>query len=67
MKLDPGIHIVKHLVFFGKSGVTAPDRSDRCEPLVGFASGELLDSCIFRPWCWWFVLSLFGVVLLGFV
>jgi hypothetical protein len=22
MKLDPGIHIVKHLVFFGKSGVT---------------------------------------------
>jgi hypothetical protein len=23
MKLDPGIHIVKHLVFFGKSGVTA--------------------------------------------
>jgi hypothetical protein len=24
MKLDPGIHIVKDLVFFGKSGVTAP-------------------------------------------
>jgi hypothetical protein len=22
MKLDPGIHIVKHLVFFGKLGVT---------------------------------------------
>jgi hypothetical protein len=22
MKLDAGIHIVKHLVFFGKSGVT---------------------------------------------
>jgi hypothetical protein len=22
MKLDPGIHIIKHLVFFGKSGVT---------------------------------------------
>jgi hypothetical protein len=22
MKLDPGIHVVKHLVFFGKQGVT---------------------------------------------
>jgi hypothetical protein len=22
-------------------------RSDRCMPLVGFASGELLDSCVF--------------------
>jgi hypothetical protein len=29
MKLDPGIHIVKHLVFFGKSGVT-PDRCGAC-------------------------------------
>jgi hypothetical protein len=26
MKLDPGIHIVKHLVFFGKSGVTIASR-----------------------------------------
>jgi hypothetical protein len=24
MKFDPGIHIVKHLVFFGKIGVTVP-------------------------------------------
>jgi hypothetical protein len=24
MKLDPGIHIGMHLVFFGKSGVTIP-------------------------------------------
>jgi hypothetical protein len=24
MKLDPGIHIVMHLVFFGKTGVTHP-------------------------------------------
>jgi hypothetical protein len=24
----------------------ALDRSDRCESLVGFASGELLDSCV---------------------
>jgi hypothetical protein len=45
----------------------ALDRSDRCEPLVGFASGELLDSCVFGSWCCWSVLGLFGVVLLGFV
>jgi hypothetical protein len=25
----------------------ALDRSDRCKSLVGFASGELLDSCVF--------------------
>jgi hypothetical protein len=24
MKLDPGMHIVMHLVFFGKTGVTSP-------------------------------------------
>jgi hypothetical protein len=24
MKLDPGMHIGMHLVFFGKSGVTPP-------------------------------------------
>jgi hypothetical protein len=37
MKLDPGMHIGMHLVYFGKSGVTlgdfhrkAPHRSDRC-------------------------------------
>jgi hypothetical protein len=24
----------------------ALDRSDRCEPLVGFVSGELLGSCL---------------------
>jgi hypothetical protein len=30
------------------SGVTgASDRSDRCVPFVGFASSELLDSCVF--------------------
>jgi hypothetical protein len=26
MKLDPGMHIVMHLVFFGKSGVTDSTR-----------------------------------------
>jgi hypothetical protein len=25
MKLDPGMHIVMHLVFFGKTGVTCLD------------------------------------------
>jgi hypothetical protein len=45
----------------------ALDQSDRCEPLVGFASGELLDSCVFGSWCCWSVLGLFGVGLLGFV
>jgi hypothetical protein len=45
----------------------ALDRSDRCESLVGFASGELLDSCVFGSWCYRYVLGPFGVVLLGFV
>jgi hypothetical protein len=26
MKLDPGMHIVMHLVFFGKAGVTAQEQ-----------------------------------------
>jgi hypothetical protein len=47
--------------------ISAIDQSDRCEPLVGFSSGELLDSCVFGSWCCWSVLGLFGVVLLGFV
>jgi hypothetical protein len=52
----------------GYIGLTgAPDRSDRCESFVGFASGELLDSCVFGSWCCWSVLGLFGVLLLGFV
>jgi hypothetical protein len=36
-------------------GVTGPtgasDRSYRCVPFVGFALGELLDSCVFGS-CW---------------
>jgi hypothetical protein len=43
------------------------DQSNRCMPLVGFASGELLDSCVFGSWCCWSVLGLFGFGLLGFV
>jgi hypothetical protein len=36
----------------GYTGLTgALDRSDRWEPLVGFVSGELLDSCVFGSWC----------------
>jgi hypothetical protein len=50
------------------TGLTgALDLSDRCKPLVGFALGELLDSRVFGSWCYWSVLGLFGVVLLGFV
>jgi hypothetical protein len=52
----------------GLTGLTGVcDRSDRCMPLVGFASGELLDSCVFGSWCCWSILGLFGVVLLGFM
>jgi hypothetical protein len=50
------------------TGLTgALDRFDRCKSLVGVASGELLDSCVFGSWCFWSVLGLFGVVLLGIV
>jgi hypothetical protein len=52
----------------GYTGLTgALDRPDRCEPLVGFASGELLNPCVFGLCCCWSVLGQFGVVLLGFV
>jgi hypothetical protein len=52
----------------GYTGLTdALDRSDRCESLVGFASCELLDLCVFGSWCCGSVLGLFGGVLLGFV
>jgi hypothetical protein len=30
---------------------SALDRSDRCEPFVGFASGELLNPCVFGLCC----------------
>jgi hypothetical protein len=33
---------------------------------VGFASGELLDPCVFGSWFCWSVLGPFGAVLLGF-
>jgi hypothetical protein len=52
----------------GYTGLTgALDWSDRCKSLVGFASAELLDSCVFGSRCCWSVLGLFGVGLLGFV
>jgi hypothetical protein len=40
---------------------------DPCEPFVGFASGELLNPCVFGLCCCWSVLGQFGVVLLDFV
>jgi hypothetical protein len=52
----------------GYTGLTgALDWSVRCKLPVGFASGKLLDSCVFGSLCCWSVLGLFGVVLLGFV
>jgi hypothetical protein len=51
----------------GYTGLTgALDRSNRCESLVGVASGELLDSCVFGSWCCWSVLGPFGVVFVRF-
>jgi hypothetical protein len=51
--------------FLGYTGLTgAPNRS---EPFVGFASGELLNPCVFGLGSCWSVLGLFDVVLLGFV
>jgi hypothetical protein len=52
----------------GYTGLTGDlDRSDQCESLVGFVSGELLDTYVFGSWCCWSVLGLFGVGLLDFV
>jgi hypothetical protein len=52
----------------GYTGLTgALDWCDRCELLVGFALGELLDSWVFGSWCCWSLLGLFEVVWLGFV
>jgi hypothetical protein len=48
----------------GVTGLTGA--SDRCEPFVGFALGDLLDSCVFGScWCW-LVLVWFRGVLLRF-
>jgi hypothetical protein len=64
--VDPRVLFIPSCL--GYTGLTgALDQSDRCEPLVGFASVELLDSCVFGSWCCWSVLGLFGVILLGFV
>jgi hypothetical protein len=64
--VDPRVLFIPSCL--GYTGLTgALDRSNRCEPLVPFASGELLDSCFFGSWCCWSILGLSGVVLLGFV
>jgi hypothetical protein len=50
----------------GTTGLTgALDRSDRCEPFVGFVSGELLGLCVLGLCCCWSLLGWFGVVLAG--
>jgi hypothetical protein len=52
----------------GVTGLTgASDRSDRCVPFVGFASGELVVSCVFGSCYCWSVLGWFGGVLLEIV
>jgi hypothetical protein len=65
-KVDPRVlFIPSYPSYTGLTG--ALDRSDRCEPFVGFASGELLNPCVFGLcWCW-SVLGSFGGVLVGFV
>jgi hypothetical protein len=61
--VDPQVVFIPSCL--GYTGLTgAFDRSDRCVPLVGFSSGELLDSFVFGCCS---VLGLFGVVLVGFV
>jgi hypothetical protein len=52
----------------GYTGLTgALDRFDRCELFVGFASGELVNLCVFvLCWCR-SVLGSFRGVLVGFV
>jgi hypothetical protein len=64
-RVDPRVlFISSRQCYTGLTG--ALDQSDRCKSFVGFASGELLDSCVFGSWWCWSVLGLFGVVLLGF-
>jgi hypothetical protein len=54
--------------FPGLTGLTsACDQFDRCKALMGFVSGELPNSCVFRLWCYWLVLGMFQGVLLSFV
>jgi hypothetical protein len=56
------------LSYPGVTGLTgALDPSDRCEPFVGFASGERLDVFPVVMCCCWSVLGWFHGVLLGFV
>jgi hypothetical protein len=65
-RVDPWVQFIPSCL--GYTGLTGTfDRSDRCEPFVGFDSGELLVPCVFGLCCCWSVLGLFGVVLLGFV
>jgi hypothetical protein len=64
--VDPRVLFIPSCpVLTGLTG--ASDRSDRCMSIMGFASGELLYSCVFGSWCCWSALDLLGVVLLGFV
>jgi hypothetical protein len=48
--VDPQVLFIPSCL--GYTGLTgALDRSDRCEPFVGFVLGELLNPCVFGL-CW---------------
>jgi hypothetical protein len=46
MKLDPGMHIGMHLVFFGKSGVTANDGERHVPTTASDDGGELGETAV---------------------
>jgi hypothetical protein len=55
MKLDPGMHIGMHLVFFGKSGVTfslrtnQPPATSRNQPAVLFSQNKPAPAMSHQP------------------
>jgi hypothetical protein len=67
--VDPRVLFIPS--FPGYTSLTgALDRSDRCEPFVGFASGELLNLCVFGVELVlvssWLFLRCFGWLCVGF-
>jgi hypothetical protein len=59
--VDPRVMFISSCpAYTGLTG--ALDRSDQCEPFVGFASGELLIPCVFGLCYCWLVLGQFGVL-----
>jgi hypothetical protein len=48
MKLDPGMHIVMHLVFFGKTGVTSAWSIIKRDVIRAFDALSSMDCCSFH-------------------